>query len=243
VKDQASNDSPELGENPTDKAVSLVKGTLGAIPLVGSMLAEMTGTLVPRQRMDRIEAYVLQLSERLQHIDERELSRLLQDPRVVDLFEDGGFQSARALSPERLAQIANLVAYGMSGDERERLEAKRLLDLMEEIDDDQIIILTSYLHRHSRDENFRQLHRSVLEAVRPTINAEQSERDRYTVYNLARDHLVRLGVLRPRFRRMKKGEVPEFDEHTGMLKASGRELTSLGRLLLTRIGLNAPGEF
>jgi hypothetical protein len=40
-----------------------------------------------------------------------------------------------------------------------------------------------------------------------------------------------------------RGQLPEFDETTGMMKASGHEMTPLGRMLLREIGLAKPGEF
>jgi hypothetical protein len=44
-----------------------------------------------------------------------------------------------------------------------------------------------------------------------------------------------LGLLRRRFKTFKKGEVPEYDDKTGMIKAVGHEITPLGRLLLKSI--------
>ena len=38
-----------------------------------------------------------------------------------------------------------------------------------------------------------------------------------------------------RFKKPKRGELPEFDEKTGMVKVGGYEITSLGRLLLRSI--------
>jgi hypothetical protein len=45
-----------------------------------------------------------------------------------------------------------------------------------------------------------------------------------------------LGLLKIRFNKPNKGEVPEFDEHTGMIKAQGYDITSLGELFLRSIG-------
>jgi hypothetical protein len=39
------------------------------------------------------------------------------------------------------------------------------------------------------------------------------------------------------YRKSKKGDMPEFDEKTGMVKASGNSITHLGRLLLRSIDL------
>ena len=66
------------------------------------------------------------------------------------------------MSDERKAYIASIVANGLSGEEKDRLETKRLLSLLREIDDDQVIILTSYLQRHWNDEEFCERHDAVL---------------------------------------------------------------------------------
>ncbi|MEZ4615392.1 MAG: hypothetical protein R2867_07745 [Caldilineaceae bacterium] len=58
--------------------------------------------------------------------------------------------------------------------------------------------------------------------------SSQEQVDQATVHKGYRQH--QLDLLRPRFKRPKKNEIPEFDENTGMMKASGYELTALGRL-------------
>jgi len=51
---------------------------------------------------------------------------------------------------------------------------------------------------------------------------------------------VRLGLLKPRFKNVKKGSLPVFDEKTGMMKASGHSITRLGRMLLKYIDQTEP---
>ena len=98
--------------------------------------------------MDRLEDYVRRLSDSLGKLEEREVRERMLEPENVDLFEDGAMASARALSDDKRERIARLVAYGISGDEQVRIEAKRLLQVITRLEDDQIIRLTSYLYRH-----------------------------------------------------------------------------------------------
>lgn len=79
--------------------------------------------------------------------------------------------------------------------------------------------------------------------VAAVIGSDQETLDAEALYELARAELIRLGLLRIQFKRPAKGQLPEFDDKTGMMKARSRELTLLGRLLLTRIGLAELGEF
>jgi hypothetical protein len=233
---------PALGGTWGDTATALVKGSIGAIPVAGSILAEVVGLVIPNQRISRIERYLKFLSERLGGIEKDALRAKFEDPQRVDLFEEGVVQSVRAISDERKRYIARLVAEGISGDEKQRIESKRLMELLEEVDDDQIVILTSYLSRHHDDDAFREKHAAVLAPVLAHMQSTREELDASTIHDLARDHLQRLGLLRSRYKNLKKGEVPEFDSKTGMMKSNGRDVTPLGRLLLVKIGLAEPDE-
>ena len=65
------------------------------------------------------------------------------------------------------------------------------------------------------------------------------------MYQAARGQLFRLDLLSERyhFRHMRTNETPEFDPATGRPKASGYELTPLGRMVLRYAGLAEAGEF
>ena len=235
-------ESPPLGENDHDRLVALTKGAVGFVPFVGSLLAEVISFVVPNQRFERLEEYVRRLNERLSPIEASELRARLASPDAIDLFETGGNQAARALSSDRRERIAEVVANGIKGSEAERLESKRLLALMNEIDDDQMIVLASYSYTYSRDDDFYERHSVVLTSPRAHFGSPQDELDRAVMYQLNRQHLARLGVLKSRIQRPATGKPLEIDPDTGMAKSSGYELTPLGRILLRRIGLLEPNE-
>jgi hypothetical protein len=161
---------PPLGGTRRDTAVTVAKGVVGTIPFVGSIISEIVTTVIPQQRIERLESYVRYLNDRLAgDVDDGLLKERLRAPEYIDLFEEGAIQSARALSEERRNHIAELVASGISGDEKERIETKRLLRLLEEIDDDQIIILTSYLRKNRGNDEFFGKHKAVLETPRAHV--------------------------------------------------------------------------
>lgn len=176
---------PTMGGTWRDTASALARGTLGAIPVVGSILGEVIGLLIPNQRIERVEAYLAILAERLRALDADALRKRLEDPQTIDLFEEGVVQSLRAISDERKAYIAAIVANGISGQDKDRIEAKRLLKLLAEIDDDQLVILTSYLHRHHGDAAFRPRHKAVLEPVRAHLDSSRDELDAGAMHELA----------------------------------------------------------
>lgn len=146
-------------------------------------------------------------------------------------------------STAKYLHIANVVANGIAGESKDRLESKRLLNLLRELDDAEIIGLSSMLYNNSQDEDLFNRHANILTPIAPTLNDSQDEFDAEAVQELARAHLLRLGLFGLRFRRPSKNQLPEFDESTGMLKSSGNELTTLSRLLLKRIGTAKEGEF
>ena len=211
--------------------------------MVGSIVANVLNQIIPEQRWERIREYLRKLESRVAAVEAQNLASALREPRNVDLFEDGAAQAVRALSSERLEYIAALVARGLTSDEREEIEAKRLLKLLDDVDDDQIVILQSKLHRHVRSEEFYERNRSVLQPVVAHMQSSREELDREAMYRLARQQLVGLGLLRQTFRRPREGELPEFDEKTGMIRSRGTELSPLGHLLLRRIGLAEEDEF
>lgn len=121
--------------------------------------------------------------------------------------------------------------------------ARRLLALLEEVDDDQIIILLSYMSANRTDHAFQTLHERVLGPTRAHLQSSQDDLDRATNFEFARSALVQLGLLRLNFSAPKKGEIPEFDPKTGTVKSRGRGITPLGRLLPRRTGLIGENEY
>ncbi len=226
-----------LGTGKADVGAMVVRSTVGLIPFAGPVLSEIITHFIPNQRQDRITDYLRRLEGKLTDISEATLRDKASDPNTVDLFEEGGFQSARAVTDERRDQIAALVAHGISGQEKELIEAKRLLLLLRELDSDQIVILCSYLNRYSEDDEFQRTHAHILEPPFAHLESEQEDLDRETMFNLAKQQLVSMTLLRASFKSVKKGEVPEFDSKTGTMKVSYTQVSPLGRLLLRRIGL------
>lgn len=227
---------PPLGSTPRDEDMGLVSAAVGLIPLAGGILNELIKRTIPQQRTQRIEAFLRYLDARLDGFKEDALKRRLTEPTAVDLFEDGAHHSIRALTDNRIESIATMVANGISGDERDRIEAKRLLNLLNEIDDAQLVIVASHLHKNQRNEEFHSKHEAILQPVRAHMGSTQEELDREVEYKLARSQLVKLGLLELRYRTLKKGEVPEYGSD-GMPRGQGIEITPLGRLLLRRAGL------
>lgn len=235
--------------NAIDWVAAIAKGTVGAVPIVGPIVAEVIGNLIPRQRVDRIVAFMQELDRRLRETQQtqEEIRTRLEDPRALDLLEDGLHQAARAVSEERKQHIASIVADGLSSEDLDFLESKHLLSILSELNDIEVLVLASHSFEFRKQQGDSSEWRQVTSFERPTMASPQSVKDRYALQQSYRNHLMRLGLVKPRFptpgvglKRSSKPEfpeVPQFDYETGMMKSQGIDLTPLGELLLRKVGL------
>lgn len=236
-----SADTPRLGNTSIDIVTSLTKGTVGAVPFVGSLIAEVVGNVIPNQRVDRIARFVQLLEERLAQIEREVLKSRIMAPPAVDVLEDAFIQAARATSEERLEHIANIVADGIAAEELNQAETKRMLWLLGQVNDIEVILLRGRLvmtrEEAQADAEYRERHAAILQPRAPHLGSPPSEVEEAALYDSYKQHLVDLGLLRPRFKRPGRNELPEFDDRTGMMKASGHDVTTLGRMLLRHLSL------
>ena len=233
----------ELKASRTDLIVALGKGVLSAIPFLGGLVGEVVGTMIPNQRIDRIAGMLQALEKKVSEFDKNRVSERFTQPGAVDLFEDGMYQSARALSQDRLEYIAALIKNGLADTDEKAIQYKKLLALLATLNDVELIILRSHAKHPQRDSEFWERHKNVLESKVATHGSSQEELDENAIYEGYRQHLVNMGLLRNRFQSIRRGEVPEFDDRTGMIKARGQDITPLGRLLLRTIDLIKQNEY
>ncbi len=106
-----------LDDNLRDKLVALGKGAAGLIPMVGGPLAEIIGVIIPGQRADRIAAYLRALAARIDVLSAEIKASIASNAERIALIEEGGYQAARATSPERIAQIVEAVSRGLEADD------------------------------------------------------------------------------------------------------------------------------
>jgi hypothetical protein len=231
----------KLGNTSTDIVTSLAKGITGAVPIVGSLISEIVGNIIPNQRVDRIVRFVRLLDERLGRIERAVLEARLLQPEVIDLLEDAFTQAARATSQDRLEHIASVVANGISAEELNQAQTKRMLWLLGQLDDAEIVILRSRLALTREDidldADFRNKHQELLAPDATHMGSSEDEFEEAALKRSYRAHLQDLGLVRARFKTPRRGELPEFDGDTGMLKAGGTEITRLGKMLLRHLDL------
>lgn len=234
----------ELKPSKSDYATLVAKGVAGAIPYAGGIVAEIIGTLIPNQRLDRIARFLGMLDLRVSRLESEQTTARLRESTTIDLFEDAVFQAARALSDERLAYLATLLGGSISDSAISHEETKRLLALLGQINDVEVIILASHdsMRDPQRDPEFWERHKAALTPRAPHMRSSERELDEAAIYNSYEHHLVQLQLLKPSFGfPPRRGEIPEFDRQTGTIKSSGIDLTWLGKLLLRRIDM-APSQ-
>ncbi len=159
----------------------------------------------------------------------------------MDLIEDSFIQVSRALSEERKDYIASLLKNSLTDTDLNYIEYKRLLSILGELNDLEILILKSMnLRPHGTVvHEFWVTHGEALTPPRLTIGtAVQRDFDKSAIFKTHNLHLLSLGLIKPVFSRIRDGELPKFDDETGMLHARRHQITDLGKLLLKCIDQN-----
>jgi hypothetical protein len=230
---------PSLDQTSADYVTSLAKAALGAVPFAGSLLAEIAGTVIPKQRIERLASFAAILDRRIAGLEQDAVRAQLRDENFTELVEEAMRQAARSTSEERREYIASLVARSLTSEDIKHLESKHLLRILGELNDVEVLWLRFYLEPSlGGDEEFRERHKEALEPISPTMGSPIGEVDRAAVQDSYQEHLARLGLLRPRYRTDAKTKQPVFDRMTAAPEVRGYEITWLGRLLLRFVGLS-----
>lgn len=225
----------ELDEDDQDALAATGRALAGLVPMFGGVVGELITKVVPAQRTDRVVRYVRDLNARLNAI-ETDIAALLAEPENVDLIEEGGFQAARATTPERIDMIATLVANGLGAEDSDLVRRKRLARLLGQLDDDEIVLLNAY------GQSYGGGHGAWDTVNRPDpahIGSDRSQIDAEKLFDAGREHLLRLGLLHKNYRNPPRGQAPVFDTRKGDYEHSV-EVSYLGRLLLRHLNMPSP---
>jgi|CXWL01.1.fsa_nt_gi hypothetical protein len=219
-------------ENNGDKLTSLFKGAVGMTPGVGSLLSEIVGIVIPNRHLERLLIFVEVLDQKVSHIDSAVLSLKMKDEEFTDLLEDALRQSTRALTPERRDYIASILATSLDEEQLSHADEKKLLALLNELTDPEIVTLKSYALWGEARSEFAEKHRETLRLQPPVMSDSLAIVEKYAMHKSYRTKLTEIGLLKPDFKTVRKGEMPEFDKDTGSLKSNGYKITGLGRVFL-----------
>lgn len=225
-----------LGNTGSDHAVSVSKAVLGMVPFAGSLLAELAGTMIPNQRMDRVVKFVVTLDHRLANFESEQLKKKWQDDRFLELAEEVIRQASRATSDERRAYLAEVLAAEMTQEQLKENDSRHLLRILGELNDVEVVWLRHYAGNNFEGEyEFRELHHDILELK---AIAEYPSEDALMAASALKEsylgHLVQLGLMEDELSSGSKG-IPEL-EWGGKKFRVHRKVTYLGVMLLELIG-------
>ena len=225
----------ELQNKRVDTAVSVTKGVLGAVPFAGGLFAEIIGSTVPNQRLDRITAFIAELDKRL---DKIEVEGLNKNKFALDLFEDGLSQSVRVLSKQRNIYLASFLKSVVDVNSDSYGTKKKLLNTLQELTDRDIDILFS-ISKIGFQATAREYYSDYL-----TIGAHEKlsedEKNDYSHKQVSFGmHIATLSKLNLVYIKDKEPDPELHDSHidykTGLPEVEDCNLTKIGELLLASI--------
>jgi hypothetical protein len=214
-------DSSAFETNSRDRIAAIARGAAGAIPFAGGMVAEVVNAFIPAQKLDRVIDFLRALDARIEAMEQGRavVEDRARTPEGSDLLEEGMVQASRALSPDRRILLANLTASALSDERLEYDQTKKLLSLLQSLNDSELILLAyhsepltngSEWHRRLRDT-----HPLLLRPVSREVTAPEAERERGAFRDSYERTLTSLGLIETR---------------QGLTST-----TTLGRLLLRQI--------
>jgi hypothetical protein len=205
------------------------------VPKIGPLLAEAISVSIPQQKLERLIIFTQVLGDRVKYLETDLLVQKAKTQEFADLFEDALHQASRALSDERRQHIASLLTNSLTSDELAHVEQKKLLALLDDLNDAEIQLLKYYSLQGTEQHEFTEQHSELFTPISRTFGTPQINLDKGALRDSYRNKLIEVGLLRPVFNKPAKGTVPEFDDNTGRLKSTSHTATPLGRLLLRYI--------
>lgn len=191
----------QLAPQQRDRLVPLAKGIVGACPVIGPMLAEIVGVAVPNQRVERIVAFLQTFDDRLAQAEAalERVRQTLQTPEGIDLLEESMTQATRAITSERQQRLGRLLAKALTQKELRYQEAKKLLGLLRELTDPELLWLVFYseplTYGSAFHDQLRKQHPDVFAPASNLINAPDDELDRGALQASYKNTLERYGLL------------------------------------------------
>jgi hypothetical protein len=223
-----------LQTNQQDVWTTAIKVISSCIPF-GSPIGELISSFIPNQKIERVIKVTEKFNEKL--IDhnsklndhEKRITILeLKNVEFADLYEEGANQASRALTDERLEYIASLLKNSLTDEELKHIEKKKLLSLLGELNDAEIIWLKSYSLNSANGlpeyEDFHKTHEDTLKPVNITFgipdSIAQGLYNKEAIQKSYQNNLLNLRLISESFKSIKKDEMPEFDNRTGKIKVS-----------------------
>lgn len=236
------SDLPQtLKPQAADHAATLLQMVTNAVGgPAGAFFGMLIGKTIPNQLNERLLKYVARTRDELDTLGVRfeDLHGQLTELQV-DVFSQGAAAAGRATSSERIAQIATVVAHGVTADQQAAADADRLLRLLEDLSEDDVIALCAFTESYRETPGWLDRHPRAAQIVArnppgPTIQeravfpsglspAEESET---FMLDLQLSRLATMGLIKERPTPTSLGVTPK----------QPYELAPLGGFFLTKVG-------
>lgn len=131
----------------------VVRGLVGAIPYVGTLLNEAIFEGRARLKQERLEKFVEYLAENLQSLESNKIDvAYIQSAEFVDFLEDVLIRAAKVRAEEKRKKLAAVLAGRLQHAESTPFD-DRFLDLLVYLSDTQVRILAEHLREAEKREN------------------------------------------------------------------------------------------
>ena len=145
-----------------EKGSPLIKGILGCAPYIGSVLSELVGAAIPNQKIERVIIFAQVLDQKLRYMEKDVREAKMKTAEFADLLEDAVVQASRATTDERLEYIASILQNSLTDEEIDHIGQKKLLTILNELNDAEIIFLRANSLGPTKHEVFYKQHENLL---------------------------------------------------------------------------------
>ena len=222
----------DLEPNKIDVITSVVSTAAGYIPIAGGVISEIIRMVIPKQREDRIVKFLANIDKRLSELEITvEKSQLIFKNTKYGGFT---FECLRDVVndkfEEKMVYYQNLYITGITSEEQEMLNMSNLMRLVSDMDYKEILYLKFYYYADYVDnQKIQEIQRLLNQgSIAPnyTMDMNQKELDNETYKQITLNALVNKGLLERKAEYIGKNR----------REKTKYKLTSLGRLLLRKIG-------
>lgn len=195
----------KLGKNGYDWATFTAKSSLGAIPFVGTFLGELVTQIIPNQRLERIEQYLLFLDNELSATKEK--FKIFQNnisiPQGIEILEDCLISAGRSSSDIRKQRLARLTFTSLTCSPINYREAKKMINLYSELTDEELIMLVyhrepSFIGSGRNPDDYHTIMMKkfpeVLEPISATLGQDPEVYRRKALQDSHRETLIQRGL-------------------------------------------------
>jgi hypothetical protein len=128
-------------------------------------------------------------------MSEKDVEQRFHTPEFLDIFEDCVSQTGRAVTDDRLENLASVLEKSLTDEQIKHLQTKRLLSILSELNDVEVIILQSYGYMNPTE--FRDQHKSIFQNAVIHHTASEEEKEENAMYINYTDNLINLGLIGP----------------------------------------------